>query len=89
MNILETLDTSRKRARPTNTDIDVILNVARDIMNKQNGSSNTEDRRFREMFGCSPLVVLELWKLILLNVTIKGSPEVAHLLWALISRRCG
>jgi hypothetical protein len=85
MNTVQTEDVGpRKRYRSTNTDVDVILDAARVIINKKDGSSHTEDRRFRELFGCSPLVVLEVWNLISSNLTIEGSPEVEHLLWALI-----
>jgi hypothetical protein len=84
MSTIQTEDVgSRKRYRPASTEIDVVLDAAKIIINKQDGSSEIEDRRFRELFGCSPLVVLELWKLLLSNLTIEGSPEVVHLLWAL------
>lgn len=54
------------------------------IIKKDSGSSLTEDRRFREMFGCSANVVLQLWNMTISYVDIKGSPEIAHLLWALM-----
>ena len=36
------------------------------------------------MFNCSPIVVLELWNMIKSCVVFSGSPEIAHLLWALM-----
>lgn len=75
---------SRKRLRRSCTDVHAIIEAARTIIKKDIGSNLTEDRRFREMFGCSAKVVLILWNMIDSNVDIKGSPEIAHLLWALM-----
>jgi hypothetical protein len=75
---------SRKRLRPTMVDVDTILSVGRDIINKNSGSINTEERRFREMFGCSPQVVLELWTMLISKSIIESTSEVRHLLWALL-----
>ena len=73
---------SRKRLRQSSTDEHAIVTAAQMILKKESTSKVTEDRHFREMFGCSAKVVLQIWNMI--NADIKGSPKIDHLLWSLM-----
>ena len=59
----------KKRQRPAKPDISDLLRVARPIWGRKDGldelSTQTEDRKFREFFGCPALVALTLWNLFL------------------------
>jgi hypothetical protein len=44
------------------------------------GSETTEDRRFRELFGCGAEVLMPRWTLLMEHGFTVGT-EVKHLLW--------
>ncbi len=63
-----------------------ILKVARDMLGGElsaKSATMTEDRRFREMFGCGPFVALALWTLISKEAMLPGS-SITHMMWALM-----
>lgn len=48
------------------------------------GSTFTEERRFREHFGCAPHVAAKIWELINPESTVPGDATVAHMMWSLM-----
>lgn len=75
----------RKKGRSTPPDPEYILEVGREIMNRRGqGSSFTEERRFREHFGCAPPVAAKIWELINPELTVPGDATVAHMMWSLM-----
>jgi hypothetical protein len=74
-----------KKQRMGDPDLGYVLDKAREMMNRDNRqvSTATEDRRFRELFGCGPIVALTLWNLIMVETMVPGS-TVVHMLWALM-----
>ena len=74
-----------KKQRMGDPDLGYLLDKAREMMNRENRQAGTatEDRRFRELFGCGPIVALMLWNLIMTETMVPGS-TVVHMLWALM-----
>ena len=82
--------TKRKRERkklkgtePTATDF---YDAAKEIQNRSGsavGSGATEDRRFRDYFGCSVIVALLAWNLMVTCGHLPADGTIAHFLWAL------
>ena len=64
-NALEAEPPAGKRTRHGPTDLEQILEIGREAMRRSNKKTNetslTEDRRFREMFGCGILVAHDTW----------------------------
>ena len=76
--------TSVKVAKSTETQL---IRVARDIWNKESKkvkSTMTEDRDFREFFGCGLHVASELWDLLVREKELPENGCHCHLLWALM-----
>ena len=76
--------TSVKVAKSTETQL---IRVARDIWNKESKkvkSTMTEDRDFREFFGCGLHVASEIWDLLVRQNELPESGCHYHLLWALM-----
>lgn len=44
----------------------------------------TEDRKFREFFGCGPLVAVELWNALVTTELLPDNGTTQHMLWALM-----
>ena len=44
----------------------------------------TEDKKFRALFGCSPVVVLALWSLLVEHCLVPEGGKLIHLFWALL-----
>jgi hypothetical protein len=72
-------------------DASAVLEVGRAIMKREtNRSVATEERRFREFFGCSPTVAANAWNMIELKgeewtgIQQHFGREVKHMLWALM-----
>ena len=64
-----------------------LIRIARDIWNKENKkekSAMTEDRDFREFFGCGLHVASELWDLLVKENELPKNGCHHHLLWALM-----
>lgn len=62
---------------------EIFASLGNDVLRKTNQRSNSvSDRRFRGLFGTTPLVCARLWELVLENVPPAGRPK--HLLWALL-----
>ena len=50
----------------------------------QRATNATEDRRFRELFGCGPRVALIVWRRLVRQDLIPYKERLVHLLWALM-----
>jgi hypothetical protein len=65
-----------------------IIDISREMIDRvlveKRGINITEDRRFRELFGCGPLVALALWTLLSENDLIPSKGIVRHMLWGLL-----
>lgn len=74
-----------KKQRMGPPDVGHVLDKAREIMRRKSTrlASATEDRQFREFFGCGPAVTVKLWSLLMLHAMVPGS-NVPHMLWALM-----
>lgn len=69
------------------TKINDLIGYAREIWSKgkdKTRSIATEDRDFREFFGCGALVALEVWELLSDNLFVSDGRCLYHLLWALM-----
>jgi len=79
-------DGDRKRQRPEKPALEDVLKLARVIWRRENKQSTelTEDRKFRDYFGCGAHVVLTLWSLLLTNDLIPMGGMIHHLLWTLM-----
>jgi hypothetical protein len=66
---------------------DDILRHARQMWNRDASrvrSMQTEDRDFREFFGCGVLVCLHLWRRLIASDVLPHGGRVDHLLWTLM-----
>jgi hypothetical protein len=71
------------------TSLQDVIDISREMINKtfnghKRGINETEDRRFRELFGCGPLVALALWVRIVENELAPPKGIIRHMLWALL-----
>ena len=72
--------------KPTQPTLADILNAGKDMMNrseKKMGAVLQEDRRFREMFGIGPIVVLKAWSLLGTLGLLPLGGTLTHFLWTL------
>jgi len=75
----------RKRLRPGAPTANDILIYARQIWSRDKQRSlQTEDRDFREFFGCGVLVSLSLWSLLVTHDVVPDGGTIEHLLWTLL-----
>ena len=88
--IVVTMDaqpTRKKRLRPTKITTDDVLRQARDVWRRNPDkarSAETEDRVFREHFGCSVLVFIVLWNMLVTTNVLPEGGMIEHLLWTLL-----
>jgi hypothetical protein len=77
-----------KRQRPVRPEAQDLLRLARVIIwsrdPDQARSTQTEDRDFREHFGCGVLVALSLWGLLLTTASLPDGGTLEQLLWTLL-----
>jgi hypothetical protein len=76
-----------KRQRPVRPEVQDVLRLARIIWSREPDkarSTQTEDRDFREHFGCGVLVALSLWGLLLTTALLPDGGTLEHLLWTLM-----
>mmetsp|Transcript_7782 Transcript_7782/g.21700 ORF Transcript_7782/g.21700 Transcript_7782/m.21700 type:complete len:85 (-) Transcript_7782:35-289(-) len=52
-------------------------------------ASHTQKRRWKSLFGASPIVISKLWHLVdpERNPRVPSNPELKHLMWAMIFLR--
>ena len=80
-------ESERKRLRPCRPEASDVLFHARMIWGRdpyKDRSTQSEDRDFREYFGCGPLVALALWNLLVTTDLIPLGGTLDHLLWTLM-----
>jgi len=79
-------DGDRKRQRPEKPAPEDVLKLARAFLRRENKQSAklTEDRKFRDHFGCGAHVVLTLWSLLLTDDLTPMGGMKHHLLWTLM-----
>ena len=68
------------------SDVDVFFCAARDIQNRTSQNAGTaamEDRRFRELFGTSISIVLQVWHMMDDGGLLPKKTKPKHLLWTL------
>ena len=73
-----------KRQRELQPDVNEILTIAKRLWQKRPFvpySTQQIDRDFREAYGCSPMVVLEAWQLLVANDLVVPNGSIEHLLW--------
>ena len=76
-----------KRSRLHELSTDDIMYKARIIFGcdrYKKKAPKTEERKFRALFGCSPIVVLALWSLLLECSFVPEGGKLIHLFWALL-----
>ena len=76
----------QKKQRMSEPTVEDIMGFGREMMNrgdKRVGATMTEDKRFREFFGCGALVALVLWKLLVQHALLPPGACIVHMLWAL------
>ena len=71
-----------RETQPTSEDV---IRIGRDIQNKSGLGSGSawEERSFREFFGTSPVIILNLWCLLSNHDMSPGEGRIEHLMWAL------
>jgi hypothetical protein len=79
---------SAKRSRATPPTVDDFYKEGREVQNRSGrdtGSEKTDDRLFREFFGCGADKALIAWNLLEQNDLIPeiGDVRIEHLLWTL------
>lgn len=75
-----------KRKKEASPEVDDFYRLGKEMQNRCGssiGAFTTEDRRFREFFGCGALVALALWNLLLTHGALPEGGTIMHLLWAL------
>ena len=78
---------SKRHRHAPPPELDDIMRVARVYMGKnpqQDEITITEDRRFRELFGCGPMVVVGIWTLLLDTDSVPTKGTLHHLFWTLL-----
>ena len=63
------------------------MRCVREILGRNSsteGAQMVEDRRFREFFGCSAIVVILVWRRLSRTLQIPFGGEPKHLFWALL-----
>ena len=81
------MDPPSKRKRNTDLGTNDVLRQARFIWGRdqeKKRATGSEDRDFREFFGCSILVFQALWSLLLTTGTLPEGGTIMHLLWTLL-----
>ena len=77
----------RKWHRASKPTLGDLLMKGREIWGRDQNivrSTMTEDRDFREFFGCGALIALQLWNLLFTTGTIPVGGTLMHLLWTLL-----
>ena len=80
-------ESKRKRLRTTRPETPDILFQARMIWGRdpfKSRSTQSEDRDFREYFGCGPLVALSLWNLLATMDMVPSGGTLEHFMWTLM-----
>ena len=78
---------SNKRLRTADIDLSDVLRHARMIWGRDadtRRATMTEDRCFREHFGCGAQTALALWALILSSAMLPEGGSLHHMLWTLL-----
>jgi hypothetical protein len=81
------LPCQNKRQRPIRPEVQDLLRLARVIWSRDPAkvrTTQTEDRDFREHFGCGALVALTLWGMLLTTDLLPDDGTLEHLLWTLM-----
>ena len=80
-------EASNKRTRDSEPTVHEIYILGKDIQNRFPDDSlyagATEDRRFREYFGCGAATTLLAWNMLISFELLPESAMLLHLLWAL------
>ena len=77
---------SSKRAQASAPTVEDFINEGKEVQNQSGRSlatDQTEDRLFREFFGCGAPIALQLWNLLDENGFVPESGQICHLLWTL------
>lgn len=76
---------SVKQSRASKLTVEDFYRVGRDIQNRscRTLADKSEDKLFREFFGCSALVALYTWSLLEQYDFITPDGQIQHLLWTL------
>ena len=80
-------ENNNKRPPECPPELEDFYSAGRDIMrrsNKKFGAIATEERRFRELFGCGAPIALTLWRMLVEEETIPEGGTIQHFLWALM-----
>ena len=73
------------KKRRSHTGLDCILDAGRLIIRGGKQSATmTEDRLFRQFFGCGAIVALALWNLLMADTQIASDVSIEHMMWALL-----
>lgn len=76
-----------KRQREETITIEDVLITARGLWQQENpyvrSTAQQEDRKFREHFGCGPLVALTAWNMLVDHELLPDGGRLEHYLWTL------
>ena len=81
------MSSSNKRLRTAAIDLPDVIRHARMIWGRDPDKARTtltEDRCFREYFGCGAQTALALWALILSSAMLPEGGSLQHMLWTLL-----
>lgn len=81
------MDRPTKRNRASSPTTEDFLLIAREMWRREGRrvrATASEDRDFREFFGCSPSVAVELWNMLSSRYLIPSGGTIRHLLWTLM-----
>ena len=84
---MDTTENGRKRMRGIQPNTEDVLRKAREIWQHDPNKSlatATEDRNFREHFGCSVLIFLTVWNMLVKTDFMPVGGRIEHMLWALL-----
>ena len=76
-----------KSTKSAKREIDELLVIARNMWNRENKkvrSEKTEDRIFRDTFGCGAIIALRMWEMISDADLLPTNGCLHHFLWALM-----
>ena len=74
-------------SQPSPALMEKVLHFAREIWRRDPAkvrSKLSEDRRFREFFGCSAVVAISVWRRLEMGSQVPDGCTLKHLLWSLV-----
>lgn len=86
-----TMEEPRPKRRRDITTYEHFLRIAKEVQNRSGQKiceTGTEDRRFRDYFGCGVHVAILLWTLLDQNELLEENSTIEHMLWTMYFLKC-